>query len=244
MKKGFVLLLALLTCWLGSGCAEAQIGDILFSDGTMVAAQSLSLWEADRFPIAVVAAVYEDGAILGLGTQRSDAPLPWAPEGSAGEATRFSALESWIEGAEEGWAGQGVAFSGLLNGSGSWQAVCAQDEQGVKDAAREYPAFDFVNTYAARCGLTGDAASGWYLPSIAEVCAIYENREAINRSLGVIHSLDGEAAMDGLGTNWYWSSSQSNLRDDYAWFVHFFNGYVCDCPKSFTNLHVLAVKRF
>lgn len=166
----------------------------------------------------------------------------WAPEGSAGETTRFSALESWIEGAQEGWAGQAVAFSGLLNGSGSWQAVCAEDAQGMK--AADYPAFDFANTYATRFGLTGDAASGWYLPSIAEVCAIYQNREAINRSLAIIHSLDSTAAMDGLGTNWYWSSSQSKLRDDYAWFVHFFNGYVCDCPKSFTNLNALAVKRF
>ena len=52
------------------------------------------------------------------------------------------------------------------------------------------------------------------------------------------------ASMDGLGTNWYWASSQSANHDDYAWFVHYFNGYAADCPKDFDNLHVLAVHAF
>lgn len=246
MKRwlAFSLMSLLLAFRVGAGCAEAAaVGDIVLSDGSIVCAQSLSAWDAERFPVAVIAAVYEDGSALGLGTHRSDGPLPWASEGSAGETTRFAALESWIEGAEEGRADL-AGFEGLLDGSEGWQIICAEDEQGAMDAARYYPAFDFVSTYAQAHGLTGDAAVGWYLPSIAEVCAAYQNREIIDRSLHLIHSLDGAAAMDGLGTNWYWSSSQSGVRDGYAWFVHYFNGYVSDCPKSFDNLHVLAVKRY
>lgn len=247
MKKWIALLPVTLwlALWTGSSCADSAIavGDIVFSDGSIIHAQGLSAWNEACFPAAVVAAVYEDGTFLAIGTHRSENPLPWALEGNGGEITRFSALESWIESAGEGNANQ-VGFGGVLDGSDSWQIICVQDEEGAKDAERHYPAFDFVNTYAEVHGLTGDVAVGWYLPSIAEVCTIYQNRETINQSLCLIHALDNAASMDGLGTNWYWSSSQSSTRDDYAWFVHYFNGYVSDCPKNFPNLHVLAVKRF
>ena len=32
--------------------------------------------------------------------------------------------------------------------------------------------------------------------------------------------------------------------DDYAWFVHYFNGYAGEYPKNFTNVHALAVRAF
>ena len=239
----FLTILLMLTFWIGCGYAESEavsIGDVVFSDGSIIHAKNLSAWEEECFPVAIVAATYEDGSILGVGTHRSESPLPWATEGSAGETMRFSALESWLDGTEEGQAGQ-ANFEGLPDGSDGWQIICAVDEQATN---ADYPAFAFVNTYAETYGLTGSTASGWYLPSIAEVCAVYQNRETINQSLHLIHALDNAASMDGLGTNWYWSSSQSSSRDDYAWFVHYFNGYVSDCPKNFTNLHAMAVKRF
>lgn len=106
------------------------------------------------------------------------------------------------------------------------------------------PAFLFIDTYSENYISNNDYTSGWYMPDISELCAIYENREEINASLSKIYSLDEHAAMDGLGTNWYWSSTQSETQEDYGWFVHFFNGYSSDCPKNFTNLHVLAVRAF
>lgn len=107
-----------------------------------------------------------------------------------------------------------------------------------------YSAFDFIKTYAETYKITGEYASDWYMPNIEELNMIYKNRETINISLQKIYELDNNAAMNGLGTNWYWSSSQSNSKDDYAWFVHFVNGYAGECPKNFTNLHVLAVRIF
>ncbi|MDO4283336.1 MAG: DUF1566 domain-containing protein [Clostridia bacterium] len=104
--------------------------------------------------------------------------------------------------------------------------------------------FDFVSTYAETYKLTGEYASNWYIPSIEEVNMIYENRETINTSLQKIYELDNSAAMNGLNTNWYWSSSESASKDDYAWFVHFVNGYAGECPKDFTNLHVIVVRTF
>lgn len=104
------------------------------------------------------------------------------------------------------------------------------------------PACHFVNTYAEKYKLTGVFASDWYMPSIEELRDIYQNREALNTSLRKIYALDNNAAMDGLGTNWYWSSSESDSEDDYVWFVHFLNGYAGECPKNFTNVHVLAAR--
>lgn len=113
-----------------------------------------------------------------------------------------------------------------------------------QDGTGEQPAFNFVETYAETYKLTGDYAFDWYMPSIEELKAVYENREDINDSLQKIYELDNQAAMDGLDTNWYWASTQSDSKEDYAWFVHFFNGYAGECPKNFTNVHVLAVREF
>lgn len=135
-------------------------------------------------------------------------------------------------------------FSGDVDGSDNWAVICAGDSKDTADTATNYPAFHFVNTYAETYKLTGDYTSGWYMPSIAQLCDIYQNREAVNDSLQHIYSLDEYAAMNGLETNWYWSSSQASSEDDYAWFVHYFNGYAGECPKNFTNVYALAVRAF
>lgn len=116
-----------------------------------------------------------------------------------------------------------------------WESDQGEDEEA-------YPARQFADTYGAVHQLTGAYESGWYMPDIEELGMIYENREAINGSLEIIHELDSQAAMDSLNTNWYWSSSQSESQEDYAWFIHFFNGYAGECPKNFTNVHALAVR--
>ena len=77
-----------------------------------------------------------------------------------------------------------------------------------------------------------------------ELTAIYENRQAVNASLRTIHGLDSNAAVEGLGTNWYWASTPSDTEDGYAWFVHYFNGYAACCPTDFDNLHVMVVQNF
>lgn len=223
--------------------AKHTIGDIILADGSEVKAAELVTVDSSNLPVAVIAEIREDGTALGLGVHRSSGPLQWALDNTAGETTRFTDIVcTQNDTGNENAADAG--FSGAADGSGSWNVICSMDKQGTEHAAKNYPAFHFVNTYAETYGLAGDYASGWYMPGIAEVCAVYRNRESINTSLKKIYELDDSAAMDGLGRNWYWSSSQSDANDDYAWFVHYFNGYVCDCPKNFTNLHVLAVRIF
>lgn len=121
--------------------------------------------------------------------------------------------------------------------------MCAAGSGGTAIAENNYPPFISQITYAETYGLTDDYASGWFLPSIAELSTVYENREAINSALAKIYELDHSAAMNGLTTNWY-CPHLADSADDYAWFVHFFNGYAGECPKNFTNVHVIAIRDF
>lgn len=216
---------------------QYAVGDIIFTDGSVTKADNLTALDNRNLPVAVVAGFNEDGTALGVGVHRSHSPLQWAADDTTGYATKFADIVCVQQGAAE-------TFTGDLDGSDNWETICLNDGQGVADAAKNYPAFDFVYTYAQANNLQGVYASGWYLPSIAELCMIYENRAAVNASLEKICALDSAAAMNGMDTNWYWSSSQAASQDDYAWFVHFFNGYAGECPKNFTNVDVLAVRAF
>lgn len=222
---------------------EYEIGDIILADGSAVKEAELTAIDSRNLPAAVIAGFQEDGTAWGIGVHKSSSPLPWAMEGTAGYTTRFADL---VCTQNSGDPGKDIAdaFAGDLDGSDNWDMICARDQKGTANAEENYPAYNFVNTYAENYSLTGSYASGWYMPSIQQLCIIYQNREAVNASLQKIYRMDPSASMSDLGTNWYWSSSQASAEDDYLWFVHFFNGYAGECPKNFTNLHVLAVRKF
>ncbi|MDE6132253.1 MAG: DUF1566 domain-containing protein, partial [Oscillospiraceae bacterium] len=167
---------------------------------------------------------------------RSSEPLQWALDDTVGYWTDFSDTVCTQN--------DDTGFSGDTDGSNNWSEICAIDNKGADAAETNYPAFDFVNTYAESYDLSEAYASDWYMPSISELCTVYENRKAINVSLEKIYVLDNSAAMDGLASNWYWSSSQASVDGNYAWFVHYLNGYAGECPKNFDNLHVLAIHDF
>lgn len=216
--------------------SQYEIGDIILEDGSVIKEGDLTTIDRSNVPIAVIAGFRENGTAFGLGVHRSDTPLQWAADDSVGYVTNFTENACIQE--------SDFVFSGDVDGSDNWAVICAGDSKDTADTAANYPAFHFVNTYAENYKLTGDYTSGWYMPSIAELCDIYQNREAVNDSLQHIYSLDEQAAMNGLETNWYWSASQAGSEDDYAWFVHYFNGYAGECPKNFTNVHALAVRAF
>ena len=219
-----------------SDVGQYAVGDIVLANGSVLKTEDLTVINSDNVPIAVIAGFKDNGIIFAVGVHRSDNPLQWAADNTTGYTTRF-ANTVCTQNSDD-------TFSGDADGNDNWNEICAADGDGTADSSKNYPAFHFVNTYAETYGLTGTYASGWYMPSIAELCTMYENRLEINAALEKIYELDHSAAMDGLTTNWYWSSSQANSEDDYAWFVHFFNGYAGECPKNFTNVHAIAIRDF
>ena len=212
------------------------VGDIILADGSVEKATNFVAIDKENIPIAVIACFRKDGKALGVGVHRSDSPLQWAADGSAGYAAKFVDTVCTQN--------SDLIFDGDIDGSDNWEVMLSQDESGLADGEKNYPAFHFVNTYADMYNITGVYASGWYMPSVVELDNIYENRKKVNSSLKKIYTLDSNAAMNGLDTNWYWSSSQAGSEDEYAWFIHYFNGYAGECPKNFTNVHVLAVRAF
>lgn len=218
-----------------------KVGDIILADNSVIKPEELTTIDSSNLPVSVIAGIKNDGTALGVGVHTSNGCLSWAPDGTNGYATKFTDTICIQMNSEDDDTAE---FTGDMDGSDNWAVISSQDEKGVTDVVNNYPAFDFVNTYAETYKLTDSYATGWYMPSIAELCTVYENEKEINVSLQKIYELDNSAAVNGLDTNWYWASSQSDSKDDYAWFVHFYNGYAGECPKNFTNVHVLVVRAF
>lgn len=217
---------------------HGQVGDIVLLDGTIVKAENYTHIDKDNLPIAIIASIDDSENIFVIGLNISETPLSWASDNSQGYTTYFHDLS--VEKTNNEYAMK-ATFTGHLSGKDSLDILLYVDQEDTKDLKSHYPAFDFARTYPTQYGLTGDYSTNWYIPSIAELCTIYKNRDIINQSLQTIHQLDPLLSINGLDTNWYWSSSQATKTKDYAWFVHFMNGYVDECPKNFTNLHALVI---
>ena len=96
-----------------------------------------------------------------------------------------------------------------------------------------YPAFNWVNTYnTAYEAQLGSARPAWYMPSIAELCQVYKNKEAVNESLLTISGSASSYADASLGTGWHWSSSQYSPTNKYAWRADFGSGNLYYGNKS------------
>ena len=158
----------------------------------------------------------------------------WAKDGSTGHNTKFEGIICTPSNTGSG-AASTAAFTGDIDGSDNWEYICSIDPEGTANAAKNYPAFDWVNQYnAAYADKLGGTTFAWYMPSLAELCEVYRNCEAINASLAKIHGLEngGSYADSSLGTSWVWSSSQYSNYDFYAWLVNFSNGFVYSYLKD------------
>ena len=204
------------------------VGDIILTDGTKVSVSDVETYTIDENnkPIGVVAMISDIYGVPTpkvIGLQNSAGNAKWAPEDTTGYNTMFSNIGCTPS---EG-AALTATFTGDTEGSDNWAEICAVDPTGTANAARNYPIFNFANTYGARAGLTGtDYENGWYVPSLAELCEVYKNKEVIQTSLT-------KASGFTIGTSDYWSSSQYYADNYYfAYQVDFYDGYVYHYPKD------------
>ena len=206
------------------------VGDIILTDGSKVSVTNVETYEIDENnkPIGVVAMISDIYGVLTLkviGLQNSASYLSWAPSGTTGYNTKFTNIICTPSKTGTG-AALTATFTGDTDGSNNWEEICAVDLEGTKDAATNYPAFNFANTYGTTAGLTGtDYENGWYVPSLAELCEVYKNQEMIQTSLT-------KASGFTIGGYFYWSSSHSASWDDDAYVVNFNGGKVENYYKS------------
>ncbi len=238
-----------------SDTKNASIGDIILKDGTRVAVADVSSYTIDESnkPVAVIAYFNYNGVAIGLGLQRSETYLRWAESDTTGYTTSFTDIIGTCSGSGK----TGYLLSGDLDGSDNWEYICSIDKEGTDTAeeiATNYPAFNFaVNYGTTTCGFDAndELASGWYIPSIAELQKVHINRNAIQTSLT---KAEGFTLVFGTTYTAYWSSSQYPDPYDGAWMIRFYNpssydytyynGYSLNYNSKSIKNYVLVVRQF
>ena len=186
---------------------EEDIGKIVLSDGTLVAKEDFN--SSTMKPVAVIAGFKNNGRdVIAIGLKCSSSALVWAKKGTIGYNTNFTELytdQSYDYDLEE------YIITGNVDGAYNWDYICSVDPEGTQDAAINYPAFNFANTYGEFAGLTGTKyTDGWYLPTIAELEEIRKNRNIIQATLDVV----GGFKIVTSSVWYYLSSNQCDGIDD------------------------------
>ncbi len=226
---------------IGTKSEPDAVGDIVFSDGSATPySTDLTLSEAQKK--AAVAVIYYAGSsaedvlgakMLGVGLKNTGADnyLAWAKDDDVnGYSTNITAIQCEPSREEAATA----TFTGDLDGSDNWQALCkaVSDE----DTSGNYPAWEWVNAYATTANLTDDYASGWYLPTVAELSMLYRAKDTVNSALEA-------AGGTKIADETYRSSSQNDFYNNYAWDVGFDDGYISINYKDSVD-SVCAVRAF
>ena len=177
-------------------------GDFVLKDGTMLP-KDISLTDTQKSNVAavIVRAAADGKPALGVGIVQNK--MAWCTESAAGYEIDISALV-------------GDETSGYMDGRDGWdklKAACSDAESSPEN----YPAWNYSLTYAETNGLTGDLAEGWYLPTVAELYTIYQNKTVVDASLL-------KAGGSQFGTSWYWSCCQYPSLVKYALVLNFTNG--------------------
>ena len=256
------------TLWnkIGDSAAPSAVGDIVFNDGSAIAyTDGLELTDEQKeAAVAVIFYVGTDDAtsgtnenilgkkMLGVGIYNTQGEttktLAWVSGETTGYTTTFTGIQLTTNttAPEDGTIYYQYEYNSMFyltgdfDGSDNWSKVCEQDPDGTDDAATNYPAFNWVNTYADSYNLTGEFAENWYLPSGVELRMIYDNKTIVNAALEAVGGTQIES-----GTN-YFSSSQDASDNRLAYSVSFNNweeGYCTGCNKNNDN-SVCGVRRF
>ena len=196
-----------------------SVGDFVLKNGTILSKDKTP--EKDTVAAVIVCAAADGKPALGVGIVHNQ--MVWCTESAAGYNTNITAL-------------QGDKTSDYMDGSDGWEklkAACSDAESNPEN----YPAWNYSLTYAKNNGLTGDLATGWYLPTVAELYTIYQNKTAVNESL----SKAGGSTFD---TSFYWSCCQDPSVNYYARVLYFGNGNVDYGFKGSPYGYVCSVRAF
>ena len=200
-------------------------GKIVLADNTVVDKDGYTAIDPANPPVAVVYKTNVYGGAIGVALHRSH--LPWAKRNTTGYNTKFEGIVCTPSVLYQTEAAASATFTGDTDGSDNWDYICSVDPEGTANAAVNYPAFDWVNTYNETYkSKLGSARPAWYMPSIAELCEVYKNKGAVNASLSKINGLNSAYADEAFGNRYCCSSSQFSNYYHGAWFADFGIGYL------------------
>ena len=198
--------------------SKCAVGDFVLKNGTVLSKDETP--ESDTVAAVIVRAAANGKPALGVGIVHNQ--MAWCTKSATGYSTNITALV-------------GDKASGYMDGSDGWKilkAVCSDAESNPEN----YPAWNYSLTYAKTNGLTGDLATGWYLPTVAELYTIYQNKTAVDASLS-------KAGGSTFGTSFYWSCCQYPSDGDYARDLVFYDGGMDYHDKGYNNSDVVCSVR-
>ena len=201
--------------------SDCVVGDFILEDGTILSKDETP--ESGTVAAVIVRAATNDKPALGVGIVHNKSGIEWCTESAAGYSTIITAL-------------QGDKTTDYTDGSDGWKILkkaCSDAESNPEN----YPAWNYSLTYAKTNGLTGDLATGWYLPTVAELDTIYQNKTVVDASLS-------KAGGSTFGTSWYWSCCQYPSFYLYARVLVFSNGYMSYSSKDDGSGSVCSVRAF
>ena len=201
--------------------SKCVVGDFVLKDGTILSKDETP--ESGTVAAVIVRAAADNKPALGVGIVHNKSGLAWCTDSAAGYSKNITAL-------------QGDTTSGYMDGSDGWErlkAACSDAESNPGN----YPAWNYSLTYAKKNGLTGDLATGWYLPTVAELYTIYQNQTAVDASLS-------KAGGSTFGTRCYWSCCQYPSSSNVARVLNFSNGSMSKYYKCNDYYFVCSVRAF
>ena len=247
--------------YLGSKApTEAKaVGDIVFTDGSATPYTNDLQLESYQKEAAVAIIFYAGTGLnsgnnvttsrtLGVGLKHADFKLEWCIQGANG-SSNIRTIQNPVK---DGFAsGENLTFMGDSDGSDNLEQIKAflsdyeMDDTSDKE---KYPAFYYAKNYIGNFNLSGtNYTSGWYLPSAAELHAIWKEKDTVDAA----STLCGG---DKFENKAYWSSTQASQSDDIndiikqymdiqACLISFSNGKVANENKDVYN-PVCAIRVF
>ena len=199
--------------------SKCAVGDFVLKDGTILSKDETP--ESGTVAAVIVRAATNDKPALGVGIVHNK--MAWCTQYAVGYGKDITAL-------------QGDKTSDYMDGSDGWK-ILKEACSDAESKPENYPAWNYSLTYAKNNGLTGDLATGWYLPTVAELYTIYENKTVVDESLS-------KAGGSQFGTSCYWSCCQDPSYDNDARGLYFGNGGMVNDYKSYISYYVCSVRAF
>ena len=206
----------------GVDYSKCVVGDFVLKDGTILSKDKTP--DSGTVAAVIVRAAADGKPALGVGIVHNRSGLAWCTVSATGYSKNITALH-------------GDKTSGYTDGSDGWEKLkeaCSDAESNPE----KYLAWNYSLTYAKTNGLTGELAKNWYLPTVAELYTIYQNKETVDESLS-------KAGGSHFGSDsYYWSCCQTPSNDGDARGMHFGSGYMGFYYKGNFDLYVCSVRAF
>ncbi len=243
-----------------------EVGDIVFNDGSATPYTD-GMTITDEQKNAAIALIFYKGTGLNsgsdtttvrtLGVGLKHVGMVWCTNSASAYSQNITTIQC-----KPRASGGSLAFTDATandrNGSDNLEQIAtflSAEGSGTTDdtaTAVNYPAFYFAKNYASqtigeetesRIASGSAYASGWYLPSLAELFQIYACRADITNGFNV-DTASAALGGDQFSTSYHWSSSQYASNDSQAYLLTFFNGDCYNFAKDVTYPKVCCIREF